>query len=215
MNSEDIKLKPSKLRNLLIIGAGGFAREVFCWVNTHQYQVIGFYTEMEDGPREIFDTQVVRNLEGLPFDTDFIVAVGNPKVRQRLFEKAIQTRLIPCIPLVAPLVVIGRDVKIAHGSIICPGSVLTTNVTIETSVIVNLNCTVGHDSVLESFVTLSPGVKLSGNVRVGVGSYIGTNAAVREKLLLGPGSTLGMGAALTKDLPPGEMWTGVPASRMC
>jgi sugar O-acyltransferase (sialic acid O-acetyltransferase NeuD family) len=217
MKPEDLNFrvpKVHKTRNLVILGAGGFAREVFCWVHPEQYQIIGFFTELDGGPNEIFDVQVVRSLEGLPFDTDFVVAVGDPKLRGRLFDQALKTRLPPAMPIIGPHVVVGRDIRIGHGSIVCPGSTLTTNVTIDVGVIVNLHCTIGHDCHLKSFVTLSPGVNLSGNVSVGEGSYIGTNAAVREKLRIGSGSVLGMGAVLTKDLPDGETWTGVPAAKL-
>lgn len=217
MNLEDFRApapKQNKPRNLIILGAGGFAREVFCWINTSQYQVIGFYTELDGGPKEIFGTQVVRSLEGLPFDTDFVVAVGDPKLRRRLFDEALKTRLPPSMPILGPHIIIGQEIRIGHGSIVCPGSILTANVTLDVGVIVNLHCTIGHDCHLHSFVTLSPGVNMSGNVSVGEGSYIGTNAAVREKLRIGTGSVLGMGAVLTKELPDGETWTGVPATKL-
>lgn len=198
-------------KNLIILGAGGFAREAACWVHPQNYMIVGFFTEHEQGPTEIFDTQVVRSLDHLPFNTHFLVAVGDPSTRKRLWELAISKGLQPCLPIIGPHVVIGREVKVGFGCIICPGNILTCNIWIDDSVIVNLNCTIGHDCYLESFVTLSPGVNLSGNVRVGQGSFVGTNAAIREKVTMGIGSTLGMGAVLTKDQRAGEIWVGNPA----
>lgn len=201
------------MRNLLIVGAGGFAREAYCWIHPEAYQVIGFYSEM-DGPTDIFGFQVLRSLDFLPMNTDFLVAIGDPKTRERLFSKLTLRGLLPCKPLLCPIVIFGRDISIGDGSIICPGSILSTNIKLGVGSIVNLNCTIGHDSVLEDFVTLSPGANISGNVRLGERSYIGTNAAIREKITLGKDCTLGMGAALTRNMPSGEMWVGVPAMQM-
>ena len=37
------------------------------------------------------------------------------------------------------------------------------------------------------------------------------NASVRERVLVGPDSTIGMGACVLNDIPAGEVWVGVPA----
>lgn len=201
------------MRNLLIVGAGGFAREVFCWIHPEAYQVIGFYSEM-DGPTDLFGLQVLRSLDYLPMNTDFIVAVGEPKTRERLSAVLMARGLRPCMPLLCPIVIMGRDIKIGDGSIVCPGSILSTNIKLGVGSIVNLNCTIGHDAVLDDYVTLSPGANISGNVKIGERSYIGTNAAIREKVSVGKDCMLGMGAALTRNMPSGEMWVGVPAMQM-
>jgi acetyltransferase-like isoleucine patch superfamily enzyme len=67
---------------------------------------------------------------------------------------------------------------------------------------------------IDDFVTIAPGANISGNVTLGFASSIGTGASVREKCKVGVEAVLGMGAALTKNLPDGETWVGVPAKRM-
>lgn len=196
------------MNSLLILGAGGFAREAYHWLNRRQYDPIGFFAdEFREDHR--LPLAVIRDLSGFK-GVHFLTAVGDPSGRQLLSKRAILAGLIPCEPIIYYNSVVGHA-KIGKNSIICPGVVITSHVVIGEGALINLNCTLGHDCVLEDYVTLSPGVNLSGNVRVGTRTYLGTNCSVREKIHIGHDCFLGMGAVLTKDMPPGEIWTGIPA----
>jgi acetyltransferase-like isoleucine patch superfamily enzyme len=59
--------------------------------------------------------------------------------------------------------------------------------------------------------TLAAGATLGGGVGVGPRAYLGMRSAVRERVRVGAGSTLGMGAVLLTDLPDDETWAGIPA----
>jgi acetyltransferase-like isoleucine patch superfamily enzyme len=76
---------------------------------------------------------------------------------------------------------------------------------------VNQNSTVGHGSQLADYVTVSPLVAISGDVRAGEAAFFGTNCSVREKLTVGDGATVGMGAAVVGDVARGLTVVGVPA----
>ena len=65
----------------------------------------------------------------------------------------------------------GEAVEIGGGTIITAHTSITTNISIGRHVHVNLNCTIGHDTVIEDYVTLSPGVHLSGNVTITMSVY--------------------------------------------
>lgn len=199
------------MKDLILLGAGGFAREAFCWMN--QYTVVGFYSEGAPQGQKIFDVPVVSSLKRYA-GAYFLPAVGNPQVKERLWQNAIEAGLEPCSPVIHKSCTVGRDVEIGLGSILCPGSIVTTNVRTGIGFLLNIQATVGHDCRVGAFVTVSPGAFISGNVKIGDLAYIGTGSSIREKLSIGRGATLGMGATLIKEIPANEVWIGQPAAKM-
>lgn len=195
---------------LVILGAGGFAHETFAWALQTGRRVVAFYDEFLVGSRVIHHTPVVSSLDGFK-GAEFVAAVGDPATRAKLVAQAALVGLQPCHPIIHPSVVVGGDVLVGLGSVICPGSILTWGVKVGGNVILNLNATVGHDAELGDFVTVSPGANISGNVRIGEGSYIGTNAAIREKVRIGKYAVIGMGAVVLRDVEEAAVMVGNPA----
>src|SRR5205807_9396595 len=80
--------------------------------------------------------------------------------------------------IVHPRVEASGFVGLATGTVICAGTILTTNVRIGQHVHINIGCTISHDVVIGNFSTLSPGVHVSGHVQIGHGVFIGTGANI-------------------------------------
>lgn len=68
-----------------------------------------------------------------------------------------------------------------------------------------------HDTKLGDYSTLNPGVNLAGNVSIGEGCYLGIGCSVIQSITIGPWTTVGAGAAVTRDLPANVTAVGVPA----
>lgn len=194
---------------ILIVGAGGFAREAYSWLPS-TYQVEAFYTSNFLEKTTVFGVPTVSEFQGMR-GIDFLVAIGDPAVRKSMFFRAVKAGLMPCAPIVHQSATIGRDVRVGRGSIICPQAVITTNVVLGTGALVNLGATIGHDCEIGDFVTLSPGANVSGNVRVSDLCYLGTNCSIRENTHLGRESTVAMGSAVVKHVDPHTTVAGVPA----
>lgn len=186
-----------------VIGDGGFAREVAAWAKAAGWQVRSLV-----GPER--QKEIVEEAEwsGRPFNA--FLGLGSPALKKKVVAALGPLARYPSLQ--AGTVADGS--LVGQGCIICPGVVVTTNVTLGDFVTLNLGCTVGHDAVLDDFCSLMPQVAVSGFCRVGDGAYMGVHSAVLEGLRVGPGAVLGAGAVLTKDLPGGETWVGVPARRL-
>lgn len=54
----------------------------------------------------------------------------------------------------------------------------------------------------------------SAPVRIGSLAWVGANAVITKGVVIGEGATIGAGAVVTRDVPPYEVWGGVPARRI-
>jgi sugar O-acyltransferase (sialic acid O-acetyltransferase NeuD family) len=107
-----------------------------------------------------------------------------------------------------------RWVSIGKGSALCAGSIIVCNSTIGDHFQINLNSTVGHDTHIGDFVTISPGVNISGDCTIGNRVFFGTNSCCREKLTICDDVTIGMGAVVVKDITEPGTYIGCPARKV-
>lgn len=202
-----------------LIGAGGFAREVmpFCKKTLAAEIDIAFVetsptSSSLNGYRLISeDAFAVASYHSKLFN----VAIADSGARKKLALKHIELGHIPA-SLIAPGVTIYDDVELADGGIICANVILTSNVRIGRFFHANINSYVAHDCVIGDFVTFAPNVACNGNVHIGDHAYIGTGAIIKQgskdaPRRIGKGAVIGMGAVVTKDVPPFTTVVGNPA----
>ena len=210
------------MRDLAIVGCGGFGREVLDVVEAinavePQWRFVGF---VDDSPSARDVELVERRGYGLiggvtdlaqrP-DTAFVIGIGKGDVRRAIDRSLTDAGLSPAT-LVHPAATLGGDTHIGAGAVLCAGVRVTTNVVLGRHVHLNLNTTVGHDALLSDFVTVNPLVAISGAVQIGEESTLGTHSAVLQGLTLAPKTFVGAGACVTRHVPdPGTLVVGVPA----
>lgn len=207
---------------LVVVGAGGFGREVVSLVRELSRTGAGpsIAGVVDDRP----DPVNVRRLErlGVPLlggvgdlvrecrRTAVVLAIGSAAARRSIAQRLTQTdATFPT--LVHPDAWVGTDVELGEGTVVCPGARLSAQVTVGRHVHIDQNATVGHDCVLEDFVRLNPQACVSGEVTVRTGALIGANATILQGLSVGSDTTVGAGAVVLRDLPSGVTASGVPA----
>jgi sugar O-acyltransferase (sialic acid O-acetyltransferase NeuD family) len=203
---------------LVIVGAGGFAREAAQAVrDADRWRLLG---HLDDDPalhgREVDGVPVLGGcglLRELPSQVRVVVCVGSPR------DYAVRARLVRRLGLpeeryatvVHPTAVVSGSSVVGPGSVLLAHCVLTAAVRVGAHVAVMPQTVLTHDDVVEDFATLGSGVRLGGGVHLGRGAYIGAGALIREYVAVGAWSLVGMGSAVLHDVPPGEVWAGSPA----
>ncbi|MEV6596518.1 NeuD/PglB/VioB family sugar acetyltransferase [Actinoplanes sp. NPDC051346] len=206
------------MRDLVIVGAGGFARETAA-AAAATWRVRGF---VDDDPALHGTTR-----SGLPIlggvdsvldmpEAAVVVCVGNPRaydVRQRIVERL----GLPgerYATVVHPAAEIGAGSLVGPGSVLLAGTVLTADVTVGAHVAVMPQAVLTHDDRVGDYATVASGVRLGGGVVLGTGAYVGAGALLREGVTVGARSLVGMGSVVLGDVPPGQIWAGNPARKL-
>lgn len=106
--------------------------------------------------------------------------------------------------------------EIAEGAIFCPFTTVTANSKIGKYFHANIYSYVAHDCIIGDYVTFAPGVHCNGNVIIENDVYVGSGAIIKQgtkekPMIIGEGAVLGMGAIVTKSVPPFETVVGNPA----
>jgi sugar O-acyltransferase (sialic acid O-acetyltransferase NeuD family) len=207
--------------SLVVIGSGGFGRETVEAVRAlnatgTRWQLAGY---LDDDPARhgtVIDGVPVlgstSELSTMP-DASVVVCTGRPGnyvSRPRIVE-ALGLPPERYATIIHPSAAVSSTSQVGPGSVLLAKAVLTAAVTVGSHVAIMPHVTLTHDDVIGDFATLASGVCLGGGVHVGWCAYVGAGALVREHRSIGSGALVGMGAIVTRDVPPHEVWAGVPA----
>lgn len=209
------------MRPLLLIGAGGFARETVELVRAINrraptWELLGL---LDDDPElrghELLGVPVLGPCSAASEHPEaaLVACVASPDEplrRLRLIGR-LGLPLERFATLVHPTAVVAESATIGPGSVLHAHTVLTAEVSIGWHVAVMPHVVLTHDDAVGDGVTFGAGARVAGAVRIEAGAYIGAGALLRERITVGAGATIGMGAVVTRPVPAGEVWHGSPA----
>jgi sugar O-acyltransferase (sialic acid O-acetyltransferase NeuD family) len=150
-------------------------------------------------------------LDYVPEESDLVVcAIGSPSVREHVVA-VLETKNARMVTFIHDRALLGDNVEIGLGSVICPDVVITSDVRIGSHVHVNIGCSVGHDVHIGDFVTMSPACNLTGQDVLENGVFLGVAVSVIPGKRIGTGSIVGAGSIVVKDVPTRVTTFGNPS----
>lgn len=216
-----VKSAPSPIR-IVVIGASGFGRESLDVLaamkeSGSNIEIIGV---VDDNPSQVNLARLEqRQVQFLGTISDllnrsqrnlyYVLGIGNPEIRAKLVEMVESAGLI-AFTAIHPKAILGTNVSISSGAVICSGAVISTNVNLGKQVHVNPNVTIGHDTDIGDYTSINPGAVVSGEVKIGKNVLVGAASAILQQLSVDDESTIGAMALVTKDVPKGVVVKGIP-----
>lgn len=183
-----------------LIGGGGHAREVMLQMGEN----IPMYVDDQ------YLTENTRPLSSLNFDEyEIMIAVGDSKQREKIVKSL--PKEAKYFTFIHPTAIVALDTTIGEGSFIGAYSIITTNITIGRHSILNRINQIGHDCIIDDYLSMMPGSIISGNCKLGNCVYIGTNASIKEKITICDNVIIGLNAGVVKNIYNQGTYVGVPA----
>lgn len=204
------------LRRILIVGAGGFGREVAHWARDawpdQAGRIAGFLSADADMlAGRACDLPILAEparYEARPGD-GLLLAIGIPEVRRRVAEELL-CRGAEFLTLIHPAAIVCPTAAVGPGCIVCPGAIVSDSARLGRCVLLNYHASLAHDAVAGDFAVLSPYAALAGGATIGEDAFVGLHGSVGPGVTVGPRSNVAANSCALRDVPADSLVTGVP-----
>ncbi len=205
------------MERVAIIGAGDLGQQIAHYMRTDGVNsVVGYFDDTYTKGDEVMGTPILGTIKEIPtlfkekaFDA-LLVGIGykHLEFKKYIFETY---KNIPFATYVHSSVLLDPTAHIAAGAVVFPGCILDKNVSIEKNTLLNIGCSISHDSVIGAHSFLSPRVAVAGFTKIIGESMLGINCTIIDNLVLTKGCRIGAGAVVTSNCNEKGLYVGVPA----
>jgi len=206
------------MKNLIIVGAGGFGLEVAAYAEDMHHKGKGGFTVkgfMDDAKKVGSNHANYPILSNTNAEIDkgalYIIAVGAPLSRAALAEK-LAAKGATFTTIIHPQSYVATGVKIGDGSIIAPFAFVGPKAHVGKQCVLNVHACVGHEATLGDYCILSPGAGLNGSAILEEGVFMGSDATITAGQRVGKGAKISAGAVVYTEIPADVVALGNPAA---
>lgn len=206
------------MKQLIIVGAGGFGLEVAAYAedalraDPSQPQILGFIDDTKPKEATHAGYPILGNTDD-PVDPDalYILAVGFPDGRRRLAEK-LAAQGARFHTLIHPMSYVARAARLDDGCIVVPFATVGPEAHLGMHCMLNHYAVIGHEAQAGAFCVLCPHASVHGAARLGDEVFLGSGAYVTAGIKVGARAKVSAGAVVYSDVPPGALALGNPAA---
>lgn len=208
------------MKDLIIIGASGFGREVLQIVkdinkNEQTWNILGFLDDNLNALEGIeCDYSVIGTIKDWePKENEhFVIAIAKPTIKEAITTQ-LERKGAEFVSIIHPTAIIGSFNKIGRGVVIYPYAKITVNTTVGDFVSL-LGSNIGHDAVVGDFSTISGMCAINGHAIVGKRVFIGGHAVVAPSKRIGDDAFIGSGSVVVTNIKSGYKVFGNPAKKI-
>jgi len=209
-------LPPDDCRRIIVVGAGGFGREVAEWARQawpdHADRLAGMVSEDPDALR---CKQCHLPIIGRPSDFEpqagdfFVLGIGIPRIRRAVTERLL-ARGARFLTLIHPSAIVMPSAVVGIGSVVCPQVIVSADTTLGRFSLLNYCASLGHDAAVGAFSVLSPYATLGGAASVDEDVFLALHATVGPRVKVGARSSIAANSCALANVPADSLVYGVP-----
>lgn len=210
------------MKNIVIYGSGGMAREIVGLIEdinevNPTWQIKGYIDDINGANQEVINGYQVLGtkeiLKDLDRDTYMVLAIADPSAKEKIHQTIIEYHF-NFATLIHPTAKIAKNALIGNGSIIGIDCIISVNVVIGHHVFLNMRSVVGHDAEIHDYASCLVNCIIAGNVAINEGAFLGSNCVIMEKKKIGRKAKISMGAVVNFDVADGAVVMSRPSKIM-
>ena len=211
------------MNKIIIVGAGGFGREVACWME-HMFKadlagtLRGFLDDTKPAAPMLsadYPYPLLGRIDAYVPQADdrFVMAIGSPADKLRI-ARSLQARGAQFVNLIHPTATLARTAELGTGVILFPYTIVSANAVVGDFVALNSYSAVGHDAEVGVGSTLSAYVDVTGYAHLGEAVFVGSHAVILPEVHVGKDATIGAGAVVVRNVAAATTVYAMPARKL-
>ncbi|HIF9960441.1 TPA: NeuD/PglB/VioB family sugar acetyltransferase [Campylobacter coli] len=187
------------MKNVIIIGSGGFAKELYSYLKDANYNIIGyidiqkndFYNLNYLGNEDNFDQNLIHK-------AFFALGIGQISLRKKILLKLLD-KSCNFLTFIHPKSFVSKEAKIGQGVIICPFVTINTDSNVGNFTLCNIYSSIAHDCIVGEGSILSPYATLNGGAKIGKNCFLSTRVSLLPHVNLGDNCIISAGSVISKN----------------
>ena len=208
------------MKDLIIVGAGGFARELLQWIKdinivNPTWNIKGFIDDdLKALEGKACDYSVIGTItDWIPKENEvFALAIASPKTKEIIANK-MKAKGAQFADIIHPKAEVCDFSEHGEGIVMYPGASLNPNSKVGNFVTI-LSSGIPHDAVVEDYATISSFCGLTREVHIGKRAYLADHVCILPGHSVGDDAYVGMGSVVVRNVKAGKKVFGNPAKNI-